>query len=119
MARRNLSKLAKQLASAYFKAFWPDVEDDVTLCVWVGKQCGTELTVKQAGKLRTGMEALIAKCPKVVIFVEGGVVQGCTSNEKNLLVTVIDRDNFEEEENKEEAEAEASAGTEDCVHDVF
>jgi hypothetical protein len=119
MAKGKLSKLANQLATAFYKAFWPDVEDDLNLCVWVRKQCGEELTVKQAGKLRTEMEAVIAKSPKVVIFVEGGVVQGCTSNEKNLLVTVIDRDNFEEEENKEEAEAEASAGTEDCVHDVF
>ena len=119
MARRNLSKLAKQLAPAYYKASWPDVEDDVNLCVCVRKQCGEELTIKQAGKLRTAMEAFIAKSPKVVIFVEGGVVQGCTSSEKNLLVTVVDRDNFEEEENREEAEVEASAGTEDCVHDVY
>jgi hypothetical protein len=119
MARRDLSKLAKQLASSYYRASWPNVEDDVNLCVWVGKQCGEELTVKQAGKLRTAMEALIAKCPKVVIFVEGGVVQGCTSSEKNLLVTVIDRDNFREEVDRAKAEESASAGTEDCVHDVY
>jgi len=118
-AKSLVSKLAEQLASAYYRASWPDVEDDVSLCVWVRKQCGDEMTVKQAGKLRTVMEALIAKSPKVVIFVEGGVVQGCTSNDKSLLVTVIDRDNFEEEENKEEAEAEAFTGTEDCVHDVY
>jgi hypothetical protein len=87
--------------------------------VWVGKQCGKEMTVKQAGKLRTAIEALIAKTPKVVIFVEGGVVQGCTSNDKRLLVTVIDRDNLREEEDKAKAEEAASAGTEDCVHDVY
>src|SRR5262249_36533924 len=88
MAKGKLSKLAERLVSAYYRASWPDVEDDVNLCVWVGKQSGMELTVKQVGKLRTAMEALIAKSPKVVIFVEGGVVQGCTSNDKSLLVTV-------------------------------
>jgi hypothetical protein len=119
MAKGKLSKLAERLAPAYYRASWPDVEDEVSFCVWVRKQCGEELTVKQAGKLRTAMEALIAKTPKVVIFVEGGVVQGCTSNDKNLLVTVIDRDNFEEDEDKAKAEEAASAGTEDCVHDVF
>jgi hypothetical protein len=119
MAKGKLRKLASQLAPAYFRASWPDVEDDVILCVWVRKQCGEELTVRQAGKLRTAMEALIAKSTKVVIFVEGGVVQGCTSNEKNLLVTVIDRDNFREEVDRAKAEEAASAGTEDCVHDVY
>lgn len=119
MAKGKRSKLAEKLAPAYYRASWPDVEDDVNLCVWVRKQCGEELTVKQAGKLRTAMEAVIAKSPKVVIFVEGGVVQGCTSSEKNLLVTVIDRDNFREVEDKAKAEEAAAAGTEDCVHDVF
>lgn len=119
MARTSLKKLAGQLASAYYKASWPEVEDDVSLCVWVRKQCGEELPVKRAAKLRTAMEAIIAKSAKVVIFVEGGVVQGCTSNQKNLLVIVVDRDKFEEEENEEKAEQAASAGTEDCVHDVY
>jgi hypothetical protein len=119
MAKGKLSKLAEQLAPAYYKASWPDVEDDVNLCVWVRRQCGEELTAKQAGKMRTAMEALIAKSPKVVIFVEGGVVQGCTSNHKHLLVVVIDRDNFEEQGNPEQAEQVASEGTEDCVHDVY
>ena len=119
MAQGNLKKLAKQLAPAYFKASWPLVEDDVSLSVWVRQQSGDELTVKQAGKLRTAMEAFIAKSTKVVIFVEGGVVQGCTSNDQNLLVIVVDRDNFEDEGNKAKAEEDACAGTEDCVHDVF
>ena len=61
MARTSLKKLAGQLASAYHKASWPDVEDDVSLCVWVRKVCGEELTVKQAGKLRTAMEAILAE----------------------------------------------------------
>ena len=119
MAQANLKKLAGQLASAYHKAPWPDVEDDVSLCVWVRKVCGEELTLKQAGKLRDAMDTLIAKSTKVVIFVEGRVVQGCTSNDKHLMVVVIDRDNLEDEENKSKAEEVASAGTEDCVHDVF
>ena len=74
MAQVSFKKLVQQLAPAYFKASWPEVEDDVNLCVWVAKQCGEELTVKQAGRLRTAMEALIAKSTKVVIFVQGGVV---------------------------------------------
>jgi hypothetical protein len=119
MARTSLKKLAGRLASAYYKASWPDVEDDVRLCVWVRRTCGEELPVKRAAKLRTAMEAVIAKSTKVVIFVEGGVVQGCTSNDKHLMVVVVDRDSFEDEEDKGKAEDEASAGTEDCVHDVF
>lgn len=63
------------------------------------------------------MEALIVKSTKVVVFVEGGVVQGCTSNDKHLLVIVIDRDNIEGD--KAKAEEAASEDTEDCVHDVF
>ena len=119
MAQTNLKNLAKQLAPAYFKAAWSDVEDDLSLCVWVRKECGEELNVKQAGKLRTAMEALIAKSTKVVIVVEGGVVQGCTSNSKNLLVIVVDRDNLEDEQNKAQTEEVVSAGTEDCLHDVY
>ncbi len=119
MSKRKLANLADQLAPAYYRASWPDVEDEVSLCVWVRKLCSEELTVKQAGKLRTAMEALIAKSTKVTIFVEGGVVQGCTSNDKRLLVTVIDRDNFREELDRAKAEEAASAGTEDCVHDVY
>ena len=119
MAQTNLKNLAKQLAPAYFKAAWSDVEDDLSLCVWVRKECNEELNVKQAGRLRTAMEALIAKSTKVVIIVEGGVVQGCTSNNKNLLVIVVDRDNLEDEQNKAQAEELASAGTEDCLHDVY
>lgn len=119
MSKGKLSRLAEQMAPAYYRASWPDVEDDVTLCVWVRKQCGEELNVKQAGKLRMVMEALIANSTKVVIFVEGGVVQGCTSNNKNLLVTVIDRDNLREEVDRAKAEEAAAAGTEDCVHDVY
>lgn len=119
MPKGTLSKLAKVLAPAYYRASWPDVEDDVNLCVWVRKESGVELTVKKADKLRTAMEAFIAKSTKVAIFVEGGVVQGCTSNDKNLLVIVIDRDNIEDEVDKVKAEEAASAGTEDCVHDVY
>ena len=53
MARTSLRKLAGQLASVYYKASWPDVEDDVSLCIWVRKKCGEELAVKRAAKLRT------------------------------------------------------------------
>jgi hypothetical protein len=61
MAQAKLKKLAGQLASAYHTASRPDVEDDVGLCVWVRMACGAELTAKQAGKLRTVMETLIAE----------------------------------------------------------
>ena len=42
MAKGKLSKLAEQLAPAYYRASWPNVEDDVSLCVWVRKRCGEE-----------------------------------------------------------------------------
>ena len=119
MALGNLKKLARRLAPAYYKAAWSDVEDDLSLSIWVRQKVCEELTVKQADRLRTAMEALIAKSTKVVIIVEGGVVQGCTSNNKNLLVIVVDRDNLEDEQNKAQAEELASAGTEDCLHDVY
>ena len=119
MAQVSLKKLAKQMAPAYFKAAWSEVEDDLSLCVWVRKECGEELSLKQTGRLRTAIEALIATSTKVVIFVEGGVVQGCTSNDKHLLVIVVDRDNLADEEKKAKAEEAASEGTDDCVHDVF
>jgi len=94
----RMSKLAKELAPAFDKASWGDVEDDVSLCVWVRKECGEELTVKQAEMLRKAMEAEIAKFPKVVL---------------------VDRDSLKEEEDPDKAEEEALEGTEDCVHDVF
>src|SRR5262245_41627648 len=58
MARGELTSWQND-SPAYFRAFWPDVEDEVSLCVWVRKQCGEELTVKQAGRLRKAMEALM------------------------------------------------------------
>ena len=119
MARLNLNKLAKEMAPAFNKTSWGDVEDDVTLCVWVRKEAGEELTVKQAGKLREKMDAVIDTFPKVVVYVQGGVVQSCTSNNKHLRVFVVDRDNIEEEEDKEKAEKEALEGTDDCVYDVY
>lgn len=61
MTNAILKTLSGQLASAYHKASWPEVEDDVSLCVWVRKVCGQELTVKQAGRLRTAMEAILAE----------------------------------------------------------
>src|SRR5262249_37786613 len=66
MARRNLNKLAKQLAPAFRKASPADVEDDLGLSVWVRKEAGEELTLKQAEKLRTLLDAEIDKLPKTV-----------------------------------------------------
>ncbi len=61
MTNALLKTLAGRLAAAYHKASWPDVEDDVSLCVWVRKACGGELTAKQVGRLRVAMEGIIAK----------------------------------------------------------
>ena len=119
MARRNLNKLAKQLAPAYHTASPADVEDDVSLCVWVRKEAGEELTLKQAEKLRTLLDAEIDTFPKVVIHVSGGVVQGCTSNDKRLRVFIVDEDNLEAEDHPEAAEEDAKRGSEDCVFDVM
>lgn len=119
MAKGNLTKLAKRLALAYYGAFWPDVEDDVGLSVWVRREAGEELTVKQAEKLRTLLDAEIDRFPKVVIHVSGGVVQGCTSNDKRLRVFVVDDDNLEQEADPVQAEADARNGSEDCVFEVL
>jgi hypothetical protein len=64
MARLNLSKLANQLAPAYHKASDADVEEDVSLCVWVRKEAGEELSLKQAEKLRKLLDAEIDKFPR-------------------------------------------------------
>ena len=63
MARISLTKLAKSLAPAYAKAADADVEDDVGLCMWVRKEAGEELTLKQAEKLRKLLDAEIDKLP--------------------------------------------------------
>lgn len=114
-----LSTLAKQFAPEFDKADWGEIETDVDLCVWARRVTGEELTLKQAEKFRELCEAEIAKFPKVVIFVSGGVVTGCTSNDPRLKVVLVDRDNLEEEEDPDKAEQEAQEGTEDCVHDVY
>ncbi len=69
MARRNLTKLAKQLTPAYRRASPADVEDDVSLCVWVRSEAGEELTLKQAENLRKLLDAEIDAMP-----VSGSVV---------------------------------------------
>jgi hypothetical protein len=119
MARRNLTKLAKRLAPAYDSASPADVEDDVSLSVWVRRETGEELTLQQAEKLRTLIDAEIDRFPKVVIHVSGGVVQGCTSNDKRLRVFVVDDDNLEQEADPAQAEADARNGSEDCVFEVL
>jgi hypothetical protein len=66
MARRNLNKLAKQLAPAFRTASSADVEDDASLCVWVRKAVGEELTLKEAERIRNLLDAEIDKLPKAV-----------------------------------------------------
>jgi len=56
---------------------------------------------------------------KIVIFVEGGNVQGCMSNDPRLKVVMIDRDNLAEEKDPDAAEAELLEGTDDCTHAVY
>jgi len=114
-----METLAKQFAPEYDKADWGEVEDDVSLSVWVRRVTGEELNLRQIGKLRKLFDAEVAKFPKVVIFVEGGVVQGCTSNDSRLKVVLVDRDNLREEADPDKAEEEALEGTEDCIHDVY
>jgi len=63
MARLNLTKLAKLLVPAYRKAATSDVEDDVSLCLWVHREAGEDLTLKQAEKLRKLLDAEIDKSP--------------------------------------------------------
>lgn len=115
----EMKELAERLAPAFDKAQWSDVEDGVSLTVWVKRMTGEELTLEQAAKLREAMEAEMQKFPKIVIYVSGGVVQGCTSNMPNLKVVLIDRDNLDEEADPEEAAQDALVGSEDCTHDVY
>ena len=114
-----IETLAAQLAPAYQRANRTNVQDDVSLCLWAKEKTGDRLTLGEGAKLREKMDSIIAKFPKVVIFVEGGVVQACTSNDERLRVVLVNRDNLEEEADPAQAEAEVKKGTEDCVHDVF
>jgi hypothetical protein len=114
-----LETLAQQFALDYSKAEWSDVEDDVSLGLWIERTTGETLDLREIAKMRTLLDAEVAKFPKIVIYVEGGVVQSCTSNDPRLQVVLIDRDNLREEEDAEQAESEALEGTEDCTHEVF
>jgi hypothetical protein len=71
MARLNLTVLAKSLAPAYAKAADADVEDDVSLCLWVRKEAGEELTIKQADRLRKLLDAEIDKMPSGEVAASG------------------------------------------------
>lgn len=71
MPRRNLSKLAKELAPAFQNVSPADVEDVASLCVWVRKEAGEELTLKQAEKLRILLDAEADKLPKDEVPVSG------------------------------------------------
>jgi hypothetical protein len=114
-----LETLAKQFALDYSKAQWSDVEDDVSLGLWIERTTGETVDLRETEKLRKLFDVEVGKFPKVVLFVEGGCVQNCTSNDPRLQVVLIDRDNFREEEAPDQAEAEALEGTEDCIHDVL
>ena len=114
-----LETLAQHFALDYSKAQWSDVEDDVSLGLWIERTTGETLDLRETEKLRKLLDAEVAKFPKIVIFVEGGCVQNCTSNDPRLQVVLIDRDNFREEEAPDQAEEEAQEGTEDCIHDVL
>lgn len=82
MARRNLNKLAKQLAPAYDSASPADVEDDVSLSAWVRKEVGEELTLKQVEKLRTLLDAEID-----LIHRSGNIVQSSYPRGRSTSIT--------------------------------
>ena len=63
--------------------------------------------------------AKAAPDPKVVVYVEGGNVQGCESNCQNLKVIMIDRDNLSDEADPESAEEELLKTSEDCIYSVY
>lgn len=114
----NLKKLAKELAPAFQCAAWGNVEDDVGLCLWIHRQCGEDLTMHQVASMRKAMQEEIETFPQVVVFVEGGVITGCTSNDARLRVVVVDWDDIKQSEYPDKAEQEALEGTADCVHEV-
>jgi hypothetical protein len=69
-------------------------EDDVSLCEWVKKQTGIELTLKKVEKLRKRLEELQ---PGIVIFISKGVLTDVRSNIKGLKVTLVDHDDENDE----------------------
>ena len=114
-----LDTLAQQFALDYSKAQWSDVEDDVSLGLWIERTTGETVDLRETEKLRKLFDVEVGKFPKVVIFVEGGVVQTCTGNDPRLQVYVVDRDNIEGEADPKQAEGDALEGTEDCTNDVY
>lgn len=112
-----MKRLAKQLALAFDKAEW--FEDDEDLCAWVIKQCGQKLTLEQAACLRHHLEIQIDKFPMVAIFVQGGVVRCCKSNDPTLRVHVVDRDAIAREKDPIRAEKLALFVVDECVYDVL
>jgi len=108
-----MKKLAKELALAFHKDDWSEVEDDVCLCLWLKKQCGEEFSLHQAASMRQAMCLEIEKFPQVVIYIQDGIVHTCTSNDARLRVVIVG-DRMTDAER-----AEVLADATGCEHEVF
>ena len=85
---------------------WPEVEDDVSLCAWLRKVAGVELTLARTTSFRKLVGLELSRFPKVLIVVEGGCVQSVMSNDPRVRVVLVDQDDIDAEEgDKEAAEA--------------
>ena len=76
---------------------WPEVEDDVSLCVWVRKVAGVELTLEVTTSFRKLVERELNRFPKVMIYVGGGCVQSVMSNDPRVRVVLVDQDDIDAE----------------------
>lgn len=72
-------------------------------------------TVEPTPIIDNELDVEVGKFPKVIVYAEGGVVTGCTSNDPRLQVAVVDLDDTD---GKEESE-EVMEGFEDCIHNVY
>ena len=114
-----LEEMATRLALEFCRVGAAEIEDAVSLCVWVRRVLDVDLTLEQADQLRKLLEVAVAKFPKVVIYVEGGCVQSVMSNDPRVRVVLIDQDNIKQAEDPAKAEEEAREGTEECIHEIL
>ena len=70
-------------------------------------------------KATKGDKMKASKIPKVVIVVEGGVVQCCHSNYDNLEIAVVDYDELKDSEDFPSNEIKAYKGFRDCIYEAL
>lgn len=61
MDREMLQDLAENLADDFDNARWSDIEDDISLCVWVEHKTQALLTLEEAAALRQLLNDTLAQ----------------------------------------------------------